>query len=871
VRAFAAALLLGLVASAQAAEPDDSLLALRKGQYDAAIAGLRRLSTSRPQDAAIHRALTNALAEVGQYAEAAQTARAWSASNPRSAELQVPLGDALFARGDRAGALDAYQAAIAGRASDALLAQARAAAIGYQAGDRATAVRSFERLIAAYNSGAARSAPGLLAVGIACLHIGRDEPQAFKDALKAFDEAAAADPSGHEARVQIGELFLAKYNSSEARAAFGQVLAVNPKHPRALVGMAHAKDFDGDRGVPDLLKQALEANPNLVEAHAFSAELLIALEDRAGAIREAEEALTTDPISLSALSSLAAARYLSGDQKEFEATRAKADALYPGNGALDATLAEACVRNRLYPEAARFAARGIERDPRSGEALALLGQNQLRLGKIDDGRKSLERAFAVDPYNVWVKNTLDLLDTFPRYRTTESPSFRFFVDGKESELLTPYLSAISEEALAKLAARYQYDPARPIRVEVYRSHADFSVRTVGLAGLGALGVCFGPVVAIDSPAAREKGKFNWGSTLWHELAHTITLGTTDARIPRWLTEGISVYEERRARQGWGDDTGVEFLLAMKAERLLPLAKLNNGFVRPESPEQIGLSYYQASLVVEHLEATHGLGGLLALLRAYKDGKETAQAFQQALGVSVDAFDEGFKKRLGERFGKTLAVLRKPGAKPSTRGDLESRAAGDPEDFLAHALLGRMLFAEKRFDDARPHLERAKALWPDSAGDESPLYPLAMIAKERGDRKAAIAELQRLTSLNENHYDAHLELATLLEAEGDTGSAAALLERAVYIWPFDAALFERRAALAEKRGDKTGVVRARTALVALEPVDKAEALYKLAQAELVAGDPGAAKRHVMRALEAAPRFAKAQELLLEIHRAAGARP
>ena len=67
----------------------------------------------------------------------------------------------------------------------------------------------------------------------------------------------------------------------------------------------------------------------------------------------------------------------------------------------------------------------------------------------------------------------------------------------------------------------------PIRIEIYRSHEDFSVRTVGLSGLGALGVSFGRVVAMDSPAARRVGEFNWGSTLWHELGHVFTLGATE--------------------------------------------------------------------------------------------------------------------------------------------------------------------------------------------------------------------------------------------------------------------------------------------------------------------------------------------------------
>jgi tetratricopeptide (TPR) repeat protein len=215
------------------------------------------------------------------------------------------------------------------------------------------------------------------------------------------------------------------------------------------------------------------------------------------------------------------------------------------------TVAEACVRNRLYEEAAGYAEEALKREPRSWRALAVLGQNQLRLGRIDAGKKSLERSFEGDPYNVWVKNTLDLLDTFPQYRTTETASFRLFIEGKESDLLAPYMGALAEEALQKLSARYQYKPQLPIRIEVYPSHADFSVRTVGLAGLGALGVCFGNVVAIDSPQARDRGKFNWGSTLWHELAHTITMGVTDHKVPRWLTEGLSVYEERPRPPGLG--------------------------------------------------------------------------------------------------------------------------------------------------------------------------------------------------------------------------------------------------------------------------------------------------------------------------------
>jgi len=131
------------------------------------------------------------------------------------------------------------------------------------------------------------------------------------------------------------------------------------------------------------------------------------------------------------------------------------------------------------------------------------------------------------------------------------------------------------------------------------------VRTLGLPGLGALGVCFGQVVAIDSPRARKIGSFNWGATLWHELAHVITLQMTNHNIPRWYSEGLSVYEERRARPGWGDDLSPAVVRAYQEGKLLKVSELNAGMMRPRVPEQIMLSYYQASLFCELIEKKFG--------------------------------------------------------------------------------------------------------------------------------------------------------------------------------------------------------------------------------------------------------------------------
>jgi len=845
--------------------------ALRRGEYARAIEVGRADLAAAPQSMPALSLLVRALIETGAHAEAEEAVRAFIARNPRASDAWSPLGDVLVMRGRRTEAEAAYTHAIAGRGPAALAAEASLAVLLDDRGLRAEAKARFERLIGAYNAGRATTAQDLIAVGRACRALGASNPDAFKDALKAFDEAAALDET-HEARLRTGELFLEKFNGTEARTAFETVLRLNRNQPQALLGLARAFDFDGERGVPDLLDAALKTHPNFTEARAYRSGLLLALEDFPAAQAEAEKALAVNPSSPEALAALAAVQYVSGDLPAFTATRQRAEALFPRSGDLLVNVAEAAVRNRLYREGAQLAREALVLEPQSWAALASLGQNQLRLGEIEDARKSLERSFQGDPYNVWVKNTLDLMDTFKNYTVVDAGRFRLFLDAKEAGVLGPPMAALASEAMEKLSARYGFRPAGPIRVEAYPSHADFSVRTVGLAGLGALGVCFGPVVAIDSPQARERGAFNWGSTLWHELAHVVTLGASGNRVPRWLTEGISVYEERRARPGWGDDLSLEFLQAYQAGRLLSLRELNNGFVRPTSPDQVGLSYYQASLVVEHLETRYGLAALRGLLGAYANGASTEKAFETALGRTLDQVDGEFQAALKSKLAKPLTGIRTAAAPsddrrtvPETRAGLEARLANDDGDFVAHAMLGRLNHREKREEEALKHLERAAQIWPESAGDESPYFPIAEIKLARGDGAGAIAGLKALVALNESHDAARRQLASLLEARGDADEALAVLDSSIFIYPFDPALHEQRAALASRLKRPLEVRDARRFLVALDPVDKAEAYYQLALAELDAGDRAAARRSVVRSLEIAPRFGRAQELLLKIHR------
>jgi tetratricopeptide (TPR) repeat protein len=844
---LATLLLLPCITHAQAL--DDATQLLRTGKYEQAAAAFAKVPATDDEWVSAQRGLVRSLVAVGKYDEAEAAARR-ATTAPKGSELWTTLGEVLHARGRNADAEQAFVRARTSHASDSLTAAVDLAALHYERGDRDQAMQEFDRFIEVYNKtgGSSLSASDLTAVAIACRYLGATNPQLFKDALKAFDRAiqeGGETPEGDDARIALGEMFLEKYNSDDAKSTFDEILGTNPNDPRALLGAARRRFFDGAGGADSLVRQALKVNPNYAPAHVFAAELHLDLEEYADAQREIDRALQVNPVLPEALAVRAAVRYLVGDNAGFEAAKRQALATNPRNAELFNTVAELAARVRQYREAAEFARQAVALDTKSWRAFGLLGMNELRLGQIAAGKKDLETSFTGDPYNVWIKNTLDLLDTFKNYDEVKTDHFVFMIEKDESALLQPYVAELAEAAYARFASTYKYTPPPPIRIEVYRSHADFSVRTVGLAGLGALGVSFGTTLAFDSPAAKDAGPFNWGSTIWHELAHTFTLGSTDHRIPRWLSEGLSVYEEHRARTGWGFDVTPAFLDAYRKGKLVPVSRMNDGFMHPAYPEQVMFSYYQASLVCDLIARDYGENAIYQMLQAYKAGQTTDEVFRTVLKSDLAAFDKKFDTYLRERFKTPLASL-----------DQYRRTMAD----------ARRLYEAGQLDAAKSMFETAQAAFPQYGGDDSPTSFLAQIYTKKGDAARAVAELKRLTASNETNYGAQLALADALQKQGDAKGATAALAAALYINPFELPVHQRLAELAKTSGDAQMVVRERRAVVALAPVDRPEALYQLAVAYRDAGDVKAARHTVLRALEDAPNFEKAQTLLLAIHEA-----
>ncbi|MDH3218634.1 MAG: tetratricopeptide repeat protein [Gammaproteobacteria bacterium] len=810
-----------------------------------------------------------ALRLAGDYQQAIDLASSELAADARDARLLNLLGELRADTGNLAAAAQRFAQAVELPGSEQLMARLNLARIHLQQGEREAAENLLREIRTAHRTQPGLRARDLYAVASATWHLGESDPQLFKEAVRLFDDAIERDPTDPLAGIALGELLLEKYNNQEALQVFQEVLRANPEHPLALLGLARSQHFDYSSDAVLTTLGALEINPNLVPARVFMARLFIELEQYDDARHEAERALEVNPVSLEALAMLGVIAHLERDPAEFERIESRILELNPGYARFYTALADLASQNRLYRDAAGFAATAIELDPQSWRGYGLLGMNQLRLGLMQAGRANLERSFSGDPYNVWIKNTLQLADSFDEFVEIEAGRFVLVLHGRENALLREYVEDLARLAYRHFKARYRHEPEQPIRVELYPDHADFSVRSVGLAGVGLLGVCFGPVVAMDSPSARERGAFNWGSTLWHELAHVFHLSITGNRVPRWFSEGLAVYEEHLARPGWGGDVDPGFLRAYLDGQLLPLSRLNNGFVRPSYPEQVIHSYYQASLVFEFIETRWGSDVVRQILYAFRDSVDPETEVPRALQLDAEALDAAFDAYLRDKYAVALAALREDPDASAGGSDRITPETALPDKYFDQLNLGNTLLQQGDLELAELFLLKAQQLFPQYAGADGSYWQLAGLYLQRGEPARAEAQLEKMIGINAEHYEAHLLLAKLRGERGDHAAAAAALEAALYIYPYDPGPHRDLAGHLESLQQWRKVARERRALLALDPVDKAEAYYQLAYAYERAGDRSSAREQILYALEIAPNFRQAQELLLSLRQAGAA--
>ena len=683
----------------------------------------------------------------------------------------------------------------------------------------------------------------------------------FDEANSYFREAIAISPTDATIDTHWGELFLEKHQRGEAAKSFQAALKNQPDYGPAHLGLARALVEENPPAAERAARRALELNSSDVGVHLFLAELAI-WEDKKQEARDAiANAQAINPHSLEAHALAAALAYVDGDDAAYKNHVAAALKLNPGYGEAYRVVGEVTARYYRFEEAAEQARRAIAIDRDNARAQADLGAHLMRTGDERNARRALEASFRVDPYDAITFNLLELLDQLDTFQTITDGDLVIKLAPDEVAVMREYVPALAKQAFAALSKRWNFTPKGPILIEVFPRHDDFAVRTLGLPGMiGALGACFGRVVTMDSPKARPPGDFSWAATLWHEIAHVITLQLSNQRIPRWLSEGISEYEETRARPEWIRNMTVPFARAMEAGEVLKLRDLNSGF---QDPRTISLAYYQASLLVEHIVEKFGDQALRALVASFAEGIDTDEAIKRTLKTDMDALQASFDAYLAEKFTPLRRALNVPeGFEPDQPLEkLKAAAAQYPESYAVQMALGRAL---RQTDPAGAieAYERAAKLVPMITGDESAYMQIVEVAMATGDKARAAQALDAMLRYDHTSLDAARQLVTLLD-EKDKERLRGALERVVSIDPFDAPSHSTLGRMALASGQTADAVRNFRVALAAGPIDRASAHADLAEGLLQAGDRVEAKRQALAALEIAPTYERAQDLLLKL--------
>jgi len=663
----------------------------------------------------------------------------------------------------------------------------------------------------------------------------------YDQANEQFRIATAPAESDPLYKVRWGMLLHQRFNNTDAVGLFQEALQKDPKNAQAYLGLAivSAEGFDGK--ATDYVSRALVLDPKLVEAHEFAANLALEDADTEHAVAEADEALRLSPDALNAMAIHAAAELLADRSPDMWLDKIRN--VNPGYAEGYVHVAHYLELNYRYEDAIVYDRKAIEADPKYWPARSQLGVGLMRLGQEDEPFQQLEMCYNNGYRDAQTVNSLRLLDSYKNFVTYKENGTILRLRKSEADLLHPYFEAELQRIIATYDKKYKMKLTGPVQVEVYPDHEDFAVRTMGMPGLGALGVTFGQVVAMDSPSARKPGDFNWGSTLWHEMSHVYILSATNGRVPRWFTEGLAVHEETQVSPEWGDHMSPDILVAIRDKKLLPVAKLDRGFIFPEYPAQVVVSYFEAGSICDYIHSQWGEGKLLDMVHSYAARKTTPEVIQADLGLSPEAFDKQYLAWLNQRYGKTVEVF---------------------DEW--HKLLEHLVAVAKQnqYDEVLREGEVVRPMYPEYIGDANAYEFLAVADLAKGDKKAAAAVLTDYEKMGGEDPSILKKLASLEEELGQPKEAAATLDRINYIYPVhDEELHRHLGDLWFAQANYPGAIREYTAVVALNPLDKAGAQFNLAQAYYASGQRDKAEESVLAALEAAPGYRPAQKLLLEI--------
>jgi tetratricopeptide (TPR) repeat protein len=681
-----------------------------------------------------------------------------------------------------------------------------------------------------------------------------------------YDQVRKDSPRFVDVYLASAELALDKYDNAlaaETLRAAPQAAAEDPRF-HYLMARAYAPD-DGVR-TEAALTAALDINPRHVDSLLLRADRLVDAEKYPEAHEVLRQVFSVNSNHPTAWAYKAVLAHLAADSAGETAARDQALDLWATNPEVDHLIGRKLSEKYRFAEGAGYQRRALAFDPSYRPAKLQLSQDLLRLGEEEEGWRLADEVAKNDAYDVVAFNLVTLEQELNKFRTLKGDGFLVRMDAREAQLYGERVLELLHRARETLCAKYDVRLEQPIVIEIFPQQKDFAVRTFGMPGVaGFLGVCFGRVITANSPASQGENAANWEAVLWHEFCHVVTLHKTRNKMPRWLSEGISVYEERQANPAWGQAMNSQYRELILEGQMTPVSELSSAFLSPSSPMHLQFAYFESSLVVEYLVEQFGLEAVQKILTDLGEGMEINETLIRHT-VPLGRLDADFAE-----FARARAEALAPTAnwdKPDVPPTADAAALGswlkeNPHNVPGLKRYARQLLRERDFEQALAAAKHLAEVFPDDPEEDNADVLAAAAHRGQSDTQAERAALERLAGRVADVTPAYLRLMEIGAAAGDWEAVATNARRMLAVNPLVPAPHRYLAQAAEKLGQRDEAVRANQALLLFETTDVAETHFRLAQLLQASGDRAKAKRHVLMALEEAPRFLAAHKLLLEL--------
>ncbi|WP_437204698.1 tetratricopeptide repeat protein [Planctomicrobium sp. SH664] len=683
-----------------------------------------------------------------------------------------------------------------------------------------------------------------------------------------FQRARRNNPQHRAPQLALANLALDKRDFALAADLFRPASEMFPNDPEILFGLSRALAESDAEESGELLQRVLKINPHFIPALLVQAHRLIDGEQYDAAVGMLDQVLQVNPWLPDALALKSVIAQLQGDQNSGEALRTKALSRWKTNPQVDYLIGLKLSQKYRFREGSAAQRQALAFQSDFLPSQKQLAQDLLRLGQEAEGWQLADRAYQQDEYDIASYNLVTLRDELSRFRTIEQDGFIIRMDAHEADVYGDRVVALLGEARRTLCAKYDVELQNDTLVEIFPKPADFAVRTFGIPAAGGyLGVCFGDVITAKSPASQGGQPVNWESVLWHEFAHVITLNKTHNRMPRWLSEGISVYEERLRDPSWGERMTPEYRQLILDGKFKPIGQLSQAFL--SSQGNLLFAYYESSMAVEHIVDRYGLAALLAILNDLGAGVPINDAIERHTAPLAQLEEEFATSLRQEALLYGWAVDWSPNdvvslaAEPDAVSKLVRWAKDNPRNYNGLKLCAALLRQLREPALARQLLEQATGWFPLETGSGNAFLQLAELQREQGDFVAERETLRRLVAIDDDAATALLRLIELDTAAADWPEVREDALRLMAIRPLIAAPHVALAEASEKLQDPVTAISALQSRLFLPNPDIAGLNYRLAILLHATGRRAEAKRHLLQSIEEAPQHRAALQFYLQL--------